>query len=227
LISLTRLERMKKSFLFLVVLCLPIVLNAQESSDFGIFAGMGYEHAETILPVPEFSDGILSMYPAVGAFYRKNLNQRYALRFGANYGFNTPYYTKVLASQLPVIPSQPQVEVWLLPIDLHALFEFNFLPLNPNLEKPKVSTFVAAGLGVYQMRPVIPFNVGVKYRATERIGLSIEWNLRKKFMTGSIDVLSKSPPSNWFSFFGLTAHYNIIKTCKTCPFYESNRKKRK
>jgi len=227
LVSLTRIERMKKRFLFLVIICLSLVSKAQESSDYGIYLGMGAEHAQTILPIPEISAGLPSIYPGVGAFYRKNLNPRYAWRVEGNYGFNQVYYTDVLVTQLPLFPQQPGLDVALLPIDLHALFEINFLALNPRLEKPKVSTFVATGLGVYQLRPSIPFIVGVKYRVAEHLGLSVEWKLRRKISIPSLEVLSDTPESNWFSFVGFTAHYNVIKTCKTCPFYETNRKKKR
>lgn len=218
---------MKKSFLFLVIICLSLASKAQESNDYGIYLGMGFEHAQTILPIPEVNSGLPSIYPAAGAFYRKNLNPRYSWRVEGNYGFNLAYYTTVMSGQLPLIASQPELEVALLPIDLHALFEINFLALNPRLEKPKVSTFVATGLGVYQLRPSIPFTVGVKYRVAEHLGLSVEWKLRRKIGGNILDELLNSPESNWFSFIGFSAHYNVIKTCKTCPFYETKRKKKR
>ena len=206
---------------------MSLASKAQESSDYGIFLGMGAEHAQTILPVPEVTLGGPSIYPAAGAFYRKNLNPRYAWKVEGNYGFNAAYYTTVMAGQLPVIAAQPELELALLPIDLHALFEINFLPLNPRLEKPKVSTFVATGLGVYQLRPSIPFTIGVKYRVAEHLGLSVEWKLRRKIGGNVLDVVSNTPESNWFSLIGFTAHYNVIKTCKTCPFYETTRKRKR
>ncbi|MCK5821666.1 MAG: hypothetical protein KAH17_07265 [Bacteroidales bacterium] len=175
--------------------------STQESTDYGFFLGMSQEHLQTIMPVPKAG----SVMPAIGAFYRYNLNSRYGLRGGINYGLATG--------------------AGLNSLDIHGLFEFNFLPLNPTLEKPKVSTFVAAGLGLYQIEPVMAFNVGVKYRLTERIGFSVEWDLRRKIIGADPDTDTYVLPSNWYSHIGVTASYNIIKTCKTCPFYESNRKK--
>lgn len=192
---------MKRFLLILGFLGLFGFVSAQESSDYGLFLGISQEHVQTIMPVPEPG----SVMPVIGAFYRYNLNPRHSLRGGINYGLAQGGGLSAL--------------------DLHALFEFNFLPLNPTREKPKVSTFVAAGLGLYQIEPVIAFNVGAKYRITERMGLSLEWNLRRKVAGAIPDAETYILPSNWYSHVGVTASYNIIKTCKTCPFYESNRKK--
>ena len=114
MVSLTTIKRMKKSFLFLVIICLSLASKAQESSDYGIYLGMGAEHAQTILPIPEVNSGLPSIYPAVGAFYRKNLNPRYSWRVEGNYGFNPAYYTTVMSGQLPLMASQPQLEIALL-----------------------------------------------------------------------------------------------------------------
>jgi len=182
---------------------------AQESSDYGLFLGTSFEHSQTILPYWERG----SFMPAIGAFYRYNLNPRYGIRGGVNFG---------------MIPNTPTMMV-----DGHGLFEFNFLPLNPTRDKPKVSTFIAAGLGaIYYSSPIapnfgltIPFDVGVKYRVSENWGLSLEWDLRRIVWRFSENEFSMFAPSNWYSYVGVTANYKIIRTCKTCPFYESNRKK--
>lgn len=185
---------MKKRIIILLLIGLPFVSIAQESSDYGLFFGLGYPHYETVLPVPGEIPSL-----GVGGFYRKNLNPRYALRFGGVVGL-TPTWPPAI---------NPDA------IDIHGLVEFNFLPLNPRFEKPKVSTFVASGLAWSGIGPAIPFNVGAKYRVTEKFGLNLEWNIRRRIGNG------------WFSYLGISAHYNIVKTCKTCPYYESTRKKRR
>ena len=183
---------------------------AQESSDYGLFLGASFDHRQTILPHPVN----VSFMPAVGAFYRYNLNPRYGIRGGINFG---------------MIPNTSSMM-----LDGHGLFEFNFLPLNPTRDKPKVSTFIAAGLGAFyksssnggnDIGVTIPFDVGVKYRISENWGLSLEWDLRRIVWRFGENEFSKFAPSNWYSYVGVTANYKIIRTCKTCPFYESNRKK--
>lgn len=206
---------MKRLLLFLCFSGLFGFISAQESTDYGIFLGVSQEHRQTIMPIPKAGSAL----PSFGAYYRYNLNPRHAFRVGANYGMAA---TTGLAS-----------------LDIHVLTEFNFLPLNPTLEKPKVSTFVAAGIAFFNVDSfylkkeafVLAFNTGVKYRVTERIGLSLEWDLRRKVfggdpkkpndLVGIVNIM----PSNWYSHFGVTASYNIIKRCKTCPYYESSRKK--
>ena len=176
-------------------------VTAQESTDYGIFLGMSHEHSQTILPIPDAG----SVLPDVGAFFRYNLNPRYGLKVGVNYG---------------IAPGTA-----LSALDVHGLFEFNFLPLNPTREKPKVSTFVAAGFGFFQLSPVWAFDVGVKYRVSKEVGLSLEWDLRRKISEALPDAESFILPSSWYSHIGLTASYSIVRTCKTCPYYETNRKK--
>jgi len=203
---------MKRLLLFLGFLVLFEIVSAQESSDYGLFLGTSFDHSQTILPNPVGT----SVLPAIGAFYRYNLNPRYGVRGGINFG---------------MIPNTPRMMV-----DCHGLFEFNFLPLNPTRDKPKVSTFIAAGFGAFYSvsslgEPIfgvtIPFDVGVKYRISELWGISLEWDLRRiVFQSVNVgNVLTQS--SNWYSYVGVTANYKILKTCKTCPFYESNRKKKR
>ncbi|MCD6347217.1 MAG: hypothetical protein J7L96_07345 [Bacteroidales bacterium] len=211
---------MKRIGLIVVISLVFLQIKAQKSSDFGVFLGMNQEHLQTILPVPL----PLSMFPAAGVFYRYNLNPRYAIRAGVNCAFD------FISSQLKVL-------------ETHALFEFNFLPLDPRKDKPKVSTFVATGIGVgyYQQEiystdsdgkrnwsPIsasIPFVLGAKYRVAENFGMSAEWSLRKKMGSG----ISKSfiSPSRWYSFVGITAHYKILKKCPDCPYYEKQQHKKK
>ncbi len=188
-------------------------LSAQQSSDYGIFLGMSQEHRHTILPVPK----IASIKPAVGAFYRYNLNPRYALRAGFNYGIGTSLEELVLAHS----PLQKAAA--------YGLFEFNYLPLSPKRDQIKVSTFIATGLAYYKSF-VIPFTTGVKYNVTDELTLGVEWNLYRGFRKDPMDLKSGYRLfrlTEWNPFFGITIGYKVIKTCRTCPFYETNRKFKK
>ena len=198
---------MKRIGLVVGVIIVFSGIKAQESSDYGVFLGMNQQHVFSILPIPLPG----TVVPAVGAFYRYNLNPRYSLRAGGNYA---------------LAPAGG-----LSGLDLHALFEFNFLPLDPRRETPKVSTFVATGVAYYNPDasafPVrIPFILGAKFRLAENLGVSAEWSLRKKVGSG-IPVGSFILPSNWYSFAGITLHYKVEKKCKDCPYYENTKKKKK
>ena len=188
-------------------------VNAQQSSDYGIFMGMSQEHRHTILPVPK----IASIKPAFGAFYRYNLNPRYALRAGVNYGIGTTP-EEILLGHTPLEKA-----------DAYGLFEFNFLPLSPRRDRIKVSTYIATGVAYYKSL-VIPFHTGVKYNATDELTLGIEWNLRRSFRGNPTDPdtgYRLFRMTDWHTFFGVTVGYKVIRTCRTCPFYETNRKFKK
>jgi len=204
---------MKQIILGLIFLWGFVGLKAQQSSDYGIFMGITHEHRHTILPVPR--EG--SVKPAVGAFYRFNMNPRYALRAGINYGIgDTP--EELFFEEGPLQKA-----------DVHALFEFNFLPLSPRRDMIKVSTFIATGLSYYKGL-MIPFTTGVKYNATEQLTLGAEWDLRYGFRNDPVDPDTGYRIfhiADWHSFFGITVGYKVIRRCRTCPFYETNRNYRK
>lgn len=184
--------------------------QAQQSHDYGLFLGMAQEHQHSILPWPYPGSNQL----AAGAYYRYNLNPRYSLRFGAQ-----------------TQPADPSA------FDAYGLFEFNFLPIDLRKEDPQVSTFLGAGIGYYHLDKTaiyrnitIPFHIGVKYQANPRLGMTVEWALRQTPL-GQNPVLADSDItarilSNWHSYIGITAGYTFLKTCKSCPFYESARKRR-
>jgi len=189
-----------------MVMLLMICLNArsQQSSDYGLFIGMAQEHRHTILPLPAAGPG----QPAFGAYYRYNLNPRYAVRAGVNQGISSSFNFK--------------------DTDVHGLIEFNFLPMDPRKETSHITTYAGLGLGIYQATLAIPFNLGVKYQVTPDLGLTLEWDLRKTFEGNPLYAGSDIPSvilSGWHSFIGISAGYTILKRCKTCPFYESSRKR--
>ena len=188
-------------------------LRAQQSSDYGIFLGISEEHRHTILPIPKIG----SVKPAIGGFYRFNFNPRYAIRAGVNYGIGTSEEEDIL-NHTPLEKA-----------DAYGVFEFNFLPLSPRRDRIKVSAFIATGIAYYKS-PVIPFITGVKYNATDELTLGVEWNLNRGFRQDPIDMdtgFRLFRLTEWNSFIGITIGYKVIKTCRTCPFYETNRKYRK
>lgn len=224
---------MKKVLVIIGLLAAVQGLLAQVSSDYGIFLGGTMHHLHSILPYPLTKP----IAPAGGLYYRYNINSRYALRGGLNAGF------------FPKDPNSPNFNV--PELDLHGLVEFNFHVLNPKRKNRLLSSFIATGLSYiynnnvyenanarvlldpnykmteYWFRNIaIPFNVGVKYNATEQLTLGAEWALRKTFQINWIEPDNKQI-SNWQSYIGILIGYKIIKKCKTCPFYEQDRKRRR
>lgn len=206
---------MMRFFYLLLLFAAGPNLLGQPSYDYGLFLGTSQEHLHTILPVQ--LAGPIGF--SAGGYYRYNLNSRYAIRAGVN------------------LPIPPNANV-LNGLDAHGLFELNFLPLDPRKEKMQISTFVATGLGIYVPEnggiPVsIPFNLGAKFQITPQLGMTAEWALRKTFENNlELDITDHSPlpaflRSNWRSYFGVTLGYRVLKECKTCPFYEKEKRKRK
>ncbi|TSA36537.1 MAG: hypothetical protein D4R64_07935 [Porphyromonadaceae bacterium] len=217
---------MRKALLIIGFISIALGVNAQKSYDYGLFMGMTEKHIHTILPIPD-SNGLGY---AAGGYYRYSMNARYSLRGGINAGFDKVTFTPNM-------------------VDAFGLFEFNFHPLNPKLAKKSVSSYIAVGLsylidiplyqtisqtpnasiGKYMVRNIrIPFHVGVRYNATPNLTFGIEWALRKGFQQ---DYEIPDAPvnnfmiSNWRSHVGITIGYLVSNYCKTCPFYENERKK--
>lgn len=221
---------MKKLLLIIGLIPFTWGLNAQQSQDYGLFLGMTGNHLYNILPVPE--PGTIGY--AAGGYYRYNLNPRYAIRGGVNVGLD------------PAAQFAPSL------IDGYGLFEFNFHALNPRRENAKVSSYIGTGLSYmvdftlanqlsalgnqstmtdYLLRNItIPFNLGIRYNATPHLTLGLEWALRKRFEKDYSDPenpFMNFNKANWRSHIGFMVGYSIAKTCKTCPFYEKERNKRK
>lgn len=217
---------MKKILFISVFIATTLGVNAQKSYDYGVFLGMTEAHLYTILPQPD-SKGLDY---AAGLYYRRSLNARYSWRVGSNLGF-----------------SGAGIKV----SDVFGLFEFNFHPLNVKREKQLVTSYIDVGLSYqvewpvyqtvsqtpnssmtgYMLRNVrIPFNVGVRYNVTNSLTLGIEWALRKGYQKDyeiPEEPVSNFLMSNWRSYFGVTIGYMVSNYCRTCPFYENERKKLK
>ena len=201
---------------------------AQKSYDYGLFLGMTQSHLYSILPVPDLN----GIDYAAGGYYRYSLNARYSIRGGVNVGFDN-------ANLMPGM------------VDAFGLFEFNFHPLSPKRDKKKVTSYVSVGLAYlvdfqqyktitalpgastsYMIRNIrIPFNVGVRWNATPSLTLGIEWALRKGYELDYSwpDTKYSFNPlmANWKSHVGVTIGYMVSNYCKTCPFYDNERKKLK
>lgn len=225
---------MKKTLLIIGFVLAAIGADAQKSYDYGLFMGMTERHKYTILPIPD-SAGISY---AAGGYYRYSLNMRYSLRGGINAGFDRTNL-------------KPNM------VDAYGFFEFNFHPLSPKRDKKLVTSYISVGLSYlvdiplyqsvsvmpnvsmskYMFRNIrVPFNVGVRYNATPSLTLGVEWAIRKGYQLDYLEpyrhVIPPEPVynrlmSNWRSHVGITIGYMVSNYCKTCPFYENERKKLK
>lgn len=221
---------MKKLLLIIGLIPFTLGLNAQQSYDYGLFLGGTGDHLFNILPV--YNPVGFAVTP--GGYFRYNLNSRYAIRGGVNVGLD------------PAAEFAPSL------IDGYGLFEFNFHALNPRRDNAKVSSYIGTGLSYmvdfnlakqlsalannanltdFFLRNInIPFNLGIRYNATPHLTLGLEWALRKRFEKDYSDPenpIMNFNKANWRSHLGFTIGYTIVKTCKTCPFYEKERNKKR
>jgi hypothetical protein len=219
---------MRKIILIIGFISVAFMVNAQKSFDYGVTLGTTESHLYTVLPIPD-ANGFDYM---AGGYYRYSLNPRYSWRGGINAGFDRTNF-------------QPNM------LDAFGLFEFNFHPLSTKRDKKLITSYIGVGLsylvdfntfntisqtpgasmGKYMVRNIrIPFNFGVRYNVTSNLTVGAEWALRKGYQMDyeNPDVpFSNFLMSNWRSHFGITIGYMVSNYCKTCPFYDNERKKLK
>jgi len=227
--------------LFKIITILFVLLSlpgfSQRHSELGVILGTSYYVGELNRAMPIVN----KVNPAIGVFYRKNLNSRYALRFGANYG-------KLSASDN--FNNNPFSEFRQLSFssDLYegyGILEFNFLPysignnrvslfspyvfigaagfmVNPDLESEVSSNVISRGSLISFS---IPFGAGIKFTIAKHWGVGLEWGMRKTF-TDEIDGLSEtfantyqlsnSQNKDWYSIVGITLNYKILTKDARC-----------
>lgn len=224
-------------FLFFTLFLFSNKIKAQHT-EIGVFFGASYYLGE-LNPANPFLN---QPKPAIGILLRRNLNKRYALRYGLNYGFLAAKdsYNNSEWSNFRNLSFSTSV------LEVSALLEFNFLPYEiNNYNTFPVTPFVFIGAAVFRVAPEIkdnntnisiesksliapsvPFGVGVKFNLVRNLGLNIEWGVRKTF-TDEVDGLSKtysngyqlsnSQNNDWYSFAGITLNYKILTKTDRCP----------
>ena len=209
-----------------------------QHAEIGVLFGTSYYVGE-LNPSNPF---INKINPAIGVLYRKNLNKRYALRYGLNYGLLAAddNYNKTEWNKIRNLSFSTSI------LEVSGLLEFNFLPYQiNNYNTSPFTPFVFIGAAVFRVAPEvknnsinttsksksiiapsIPFGVGVKFDFIRNIGLNIEWGVRKTF-TDEIDGLpntsangyqiSNSNNKDLYSFAGITLNYKILTKTDRCP----------
>jgi len=206
-----------------------------QNVDLGIAGGLSYYVGE-INPSKQMMNGPKS---SIGLFYRKNINKRYALRYGVNYAKLTAT-DKVRSTDLSEYRHLSfSSDLW----EAYGVIEFNFIPYQiNNRATSKFSPFVFIGLAAFKVESEvrgrgldvlesdlisvsIPFGLGVKFNFSENLGLAIEWGMRKTF-SDKVDglpkkyadgyQLSNSQNNDWYSIVGLTLNYKILTHKDRC-----------
>lgn len=224
-------------FLFFSIFLFQNKTKAQHA-EIGVLFGTSYYIGELNTSNPFLN----KPRPALGVLFRKNLNKRYALRYGFNYGYLAAEdnFTSAEWNKFRQISFSTSI------MEASALLEFNFLPYQiNNYNTSPFTPFVFIGVAAFRVSPelkhnasntttesksiiapAVPFGVGVKFDFIRNLGLNIEWGVRKTF-TDEIDGLSKTYSNNyqlsnsqnndWYSFAGITLNYKILTKTDRCP----------
>jgi len=214
------------------------VLNfsaVSQNVDLGLTGGMSYYLGEINPSIPVVN----RPKPSVGLFYRKNINKRYALRYGLNYA-KLAAADNIRSTDLADYRDLSfSADLW----EAYGLLEFNFIPYQiNNRATSNFSPFVFIGLAAFRVGSdvrgrnlddlesnlisiSIPFGIGLKFNFSENWGLGIEWGMRKTF-SDKIDGLSESyvdgyqlsnsQNNDWYSIIGLTLNYKILTHKDRC-----------
>lgn len=201
---------MKKKIVITSVFLIFLLGGHSQTLETGLFTGASY-YLGDINPGKHFDQSLFSM----GAVARYNKDNRWAFRLNLLFGTvqASDLYRKAIEDRFLAFTSKIT--------EFSGLVEFNFFPYETGHEKHRYTPYIFAGLGFFFFEPqlgeyklreygtegqnigfngrspyaerglVIPFGVGFKYSLTEKIGLSIEWGMRKTF-TDYIDDVSST-----------------------------------
>jgi hypothetical protein len=211
------LEFMQRiSLLLLFIIFLAIGVSAQRSSEIGLSVGGSYYVGE-LNPATPF----VNTKPALGIFYRRNLNSRLALQVHALRGSLAGDGKSAVYAQDSNLNFKTNVT------EFAAQFEVNFFDFSIGSQRDKISPYIFGGVGVFLFKPTgvingnrqnlrplhtegqggasglkeysltqlcFPFGLGVKYSLGPSLGLGMEWGMRKT-TTDYIDDISTVFPS--------------------------------
>ncbi|MCK4464517.1 MAG: outer membrane beta-barrel protein [Bacteroidales bacterium] len=217
---------MKRVVVFVCVLMIFTLSNAQRKFDLGVFTGGSYYLGDINQSRQLYAPSI-----AIGGFYRYNINPRYSIRGNMYYGglkgddrdFNNTFQNWRSADFKARI------------LDVAMQFEFNFLPYDTRGKKWDYSPYVAGGVGFsfisstssLTYKIVLPFGVGLKVNVAKRLSAGMEWGFRKTFYDGLDGLENWNDPGypslfhnyDWYSFTGIFVTYKIFHYRDDCPAY--------
>lgn len=211
--------------LLLLVSAWPCLAQKQ-SSDFGIFVGgatpiCDYTQTETL-----HSIGL-----DLGAFYRYNFNDRFALKLNGIYG------TVKSVGTFENIPSNFKKSV----LNVAANIEFNYFEFELGTKGKSISPFVYTGIGalVYPgkenqtvVSPTIPIGIGGKLAINKKWGVGVEAALNKTFNDeldnlddpysglGLSAVTDNWHNNDWITYVGINFFFRFVHNKTVCPAYD-------
>ncbi len=245
---------MKKILLVFVAVWITVSGKAQVTADIGIWGGSSVYFGDM--------DETNPLQPAnlnFGGYFRYNFNSRIGLR--------AMFLTGSFSDE-GVIEGEPATFKKNVQ-DFSVQAEINYLKYILGSEKTPFTSYVTAGIGVayfpYEMdpafiasfnpahnkgtalvkesvvTPTFPFGIGFKYTLGQRLGIGIEYQMRKLFSDkldnlddplayektnadGTIEDITYTDMihnNDWSGYVGIHVTYKIYIGKKACPAYES------
>ena len=200
-----------KAYFLIVIMLVCSTAWAQKSgqTDFelGVSGGTSWYNGD-LNPYAHFNSQYMKR--AFGLSLRRNLNQRFALRWQLNYG-------EIAANDLFAKNSfrrNRNLNFKSNLIEFAQTIEFNFLPFDALIDEYRFSPYSFIGISGFYFNPItevennqfelqtlqtegksysnynvaIPFGFGLKLAATDRLIFSAEWGLRRTFTDYLDDV---------------------------------------
>lgn len=207
---------MLSTVVLLIALCLATNAVSQKSGqkdfELGVSAGFSWYNGD-LNPYRHLHRAY--MHNAYGLSLRKNLNQRFALRWQLN---------KAALSASDELSTDPfrynrNLNFYSDIYEFESTIEFNYLEFDALIDRHRFSPYTYIGISVFRFNPktylegtyydlrpfategknyslvsvAIPFGFGMKMAFTDRLIASIDWGLRRTFTDYLDDVSTKYP----------------------------------
>jgi len=209
---------LKRPLLYFLIFCQVFAFAQARKRSFvqnelGFLVGSSY-YIGDINPRGHF----LFSKPAAGIYFRHTNHYRYAFRFGFNYGqiFGDDALSKEADQLERNLSFKSNI------YELSSIAEFNFVDYRIGNEHENFTFYIFAGLAGYYFNPKadigngfeelrtyntegqnksyrkiqmsIPFGVGIKFNAGDKLGIGIEWGPRRTY-TDYLDDVSGAYPN--------------------------------
>lgn len=234
------------------------MVHSQVTADIGLWGGgsgyLGDIRGNTLIP---------SNFPVLGAYFRYNFHQRTSARLMFLTGNAAGEGT--FEGQSWAFDKMVQ--------DLSLQVEINYLKYMLGNKKSSFTSYLTAGVGVmyynYEPRPdgiavvnpahpdaglgnassvitpTLPFGMGFKFNVGKKMGVGVEYQMRKLFddrlddlddplgyverndpadptlVTRRVSFTDQLHNNDWIGFLGIHLTYKIYKGSKPCPAYDS------
>jgi len=209
------------AIMMMISMVFPVEMQAQQSVEVGILGGMAYYNGD-IYPAKPF----VKPQAAYGLLGRYNFNNRWTAKASFIHGTITGKGTVNSANNI----SMKYVNFSTNIDELAFTGEFNFWEYATGNNMQRISPYLMGGISFFQYKgsayanyqnftgtsTALIFGLGFKYSLTKRLGLAVEWGMRKT-LTDKLDNVYYSYANHlnnkdWYNFTVASITYKINLT---------------